>query len=133
MRPCPTPSAEAPGGVVCLSIKTLPLEGKTAHHGGDVCELCVLLAKSLPSEIFHSRQNVLSCKAVNCIYISFKILDQFFEFRISKSISNKYHNFLIHSASKLGELISQLLPMQSTLFLTLNHRSPNELWDRIKK
>jgi hypothetical protein len=22
--------------------------GETVHHGGDVCELCVLLAKSLP-------------------------------------------------------------------------------------
>ncbi len=52
MRPCPTPSAEAPGGAVCLSIKTMPLEGKMAHHGGDDCELCVLLAKSLPSGSF---------------------------------------------------------------------------------
>jgi hypothetical protein len=29
-RPRPTPCKEAPGGVVCSSIKTMPLEGKTA-------------------------------------------------------------------------------------------------------
>ena len=51
-RPCLTPSAEAPGGTVCSSIKTMPLEGETAHHGGDICELCVSLAKSLPSGSF---------------------------------------------------------------------------------
>ena len=28
---------------------TMPLDGKTAHHGGDVCVMCVSLAKSLPS------------------------------------------------------------------------------------
>jgi hypothetical protein len=39
-------------GVVCLSIKTMPLDEKTAHHGGDVCVMCVLLAKSLPSGSF---------------------------------------------------------------------------------
>jgi hypothetical protein len=32
--------------------KTMMLEGEMAHHGGDVCELCVLLAKSLPNEDF---------------------------------------------------------------------------------
>jgi hypothetical protein len=51
-RPWPTPSAEAPGGGVCLSIKTVPLEGETAHHGGDICELYDLLAKSLPNRSF---------------------------------------------------------------------------------
>jgi hypothetical protein len=50
--PWPTPSAEAPKGGVCSSIKTMPLEGEMAHHGGDVCELCVLLAKSLPNGSF---------------------------------------------------------------------------------
>ncbi len=50
--PWPTPFAEAPGGGVCLFIKTMPLEGEMAHHGGDVCELCVLLTKSLPNRIF---------------------------------------------------------------------------------
>ena len=28
--PRPTPCKEAPGGVVCLSIKPMPMEGKTA-------------------------------------------------------------------------------------------------------
>jgi hypothetical protein len=50
--PQPTPSAEAPRGGVCLSIKTMPQEGEMAHHGGDVCELCVLLAKNLPNRSF---------------------------------------------------------------------------------
>ena len=36
------------GWEVCSSIKTMPLDGKTAHHVGDVCVMCVLLAKSLP-------------------------------------------------------------------------------------
>jgi hypothetical protein len=27
-------------------------DGKTAHHGGDVCVMCVLLPKSLPSVSF---------------------------------------------------------------------------------
>ena len=30
----------------------MPLEGETAYHGGDVGELCVLLAKSLRSGKF---------------------------------------------------------------------------------
>jgi hypothetical protein len=51
-RPWPTPSTEAPGGGVCSSIKIMPLEGNMAHHGGDVCELCVLLAKSLQNRSF---------------------------------------------------------------------------------
>jgi hypothetical protein len=40
--------------VECLSIKTMPLEGKMAHHGGggDVFVLCVFLEKRLPSESF---------------------------------------------------------------------------------
>ena len=38
-RPRPTPSEEAPGGGVYLSMETMTLEGKTAHHGGDVCVL----------------------------------------------------------------------------------------------
>jgi hypothetical protein len=28
-------------------METIPLEEKMAHHGGDVCVMCVLLAKSL--------------------------------------------------------------------------------------
>jgi hypothetical protein len=51
-RPWPTPFAVAPRGGVCLSIKTMPLEGEMVHHGGDVCELCVLLAKSIPNRSF---------------------------------------------------------------------------------
>ncbi len=51
-QPWPTPATEAPGGRVCSSIKTMPLEGEMAHRGGDVCELCVLLAKSLPNRSF---------------------------------------------------------------------------------
>ena len=39
-------------GGVCASMETMTLEGKTAHHGGDVCVMCVLLAKSLPSGSF---------------------------------------------------------------------------------
>jgi hypothetical protein len=46
--PRPTPSEEAPGCGVCTSIETMMLEEKTAHHGGDVCVMSVLLAKSLP-------------------------------------------------------------------------------------
>ena len=52
MRPHPTPSTEAAGGAVCSSIKTMLLDGKTVHHGGDVCELCALLAKDLLSKSF---------------------------------------------------------------------------------
>jgi len=40
------------------------LEGKTAHHVGDVSVMCVSLAKSLPSGSFCSRQNRLRCQAV---------------------------------------------------------------------
>ena len=28
-------------------MKTMLLDGKTAHHGGDVCVMCVLLAKNV--------------------------------------------------------------------------------------
>jgi hypothetical protein len=52
MAALPTPCEEAPGGVICPSIKTMPLDGKTAHHGGDVCVMCVSLAKILPSGSF---------------------------------------------------------------------------------
>jgi hypothetical protein len=41
----------------------MPLERETAHHGGDVCELCVLLAKSFLSLSFCSCQNKLRCYA----------------------------------------------------------------------
>ncbi len=51
-RPCPTPSVEAPGDGVYSSMETMLLDGKTAHHGGDVCMMCVLLEKSLPSVSF---------------------------------------------------------------------------------
>jgi hypothetical protein len=33
-------------------METMALDGKTAHHGGDVCVMCVLLAKSLPGVSF---------------------------------------------------------------------------------
>ena len=35
------PFQRGSGGGVCSSIKTMPLEGKTAQHGGDVCVICV--------------------------------------------------------------------------------------------
>jgi hypothetical protein len=39
-------------GGVYSSMETMLLDKKTAHHGGDVCVMCVLLAKSLPSVSF---------------------------------------------------------------------------------
>jgi len=30
----------------------MTLDGKMAHHGGDVCVMCFSLAKSLPSKSF---------------------------------------------------------------------------------
>ena len=33
-------------------METMTLEGKMAHHGGDVCVMCVSLAKSLPRGSF---------------------------------------------------------------------------------
>ncbi len=38
-RPWPTPSAEAPGGGVCSSDKTMPLEGQTDPSWWGVCVL----------------------------------------------------------------------------------------------
>ena len=35
-----------PGGGVCSSMETMTLEGKTAHHGGDVCVMCEASKKS---------------------------------------------------------------------------------------
>ena len=60
-RPRPTPSEEAPVGRVCAFMETMTLEGKMAHRGGDVCVMCVSLAKSLPRGSFCSRRNALSC------------------------------------------------------------------------
>ena len=52
MAAWPTPSVEAPRGGVCLTDKTMRLEGQTAPSWwGHMC-LCVLLAKCLPSESF---------------------------------------------------------------------------------
>ncbi len=48
----PTLSEQAPGGGVCSSMEIMTLEGKTAHRGGDVCVMCVSLAKSLLRETF---------------------------------------------------------------------------------
>ena len=39
LQPRPTPCEEAPGGVVCSSIKTMPLEGKTAPSWWGCCVL----------------------------------------------------------------------------------------------
>jgi len=39
-------------GGVCSFMETMQLDEKMAHHGGDVCVMCVLLAKSLPSGSF---------------------------------------------------------------------------------
>jgi len=33
-------------------METMLLDGKMAHHGGDICVMCGLLAKSLPSVFF---------------------------------------------------------------------------------
>ena len=41
------PFKEAPGGGGCSYMETMPLDGKMAHHGGDVCVMCVLLGKGL--------------------------------------------------------------------------------------
>ena len=42
----------------------MPLDGKTAHHGGDVCVMCVLLAKkSSEWEVFVPPK----CTSVNLI------------------------------------------------------------------
>ena len=46
------------------SMETMMLDRKTAHHGGDVCVMCVSLAKSLQSGSFPfppERTSVLSC------------------------------------------------------------------------
>ena len=43
----------------------MPLDGEMVHHGGDVCVLCVLLAKSLPSGSFLFLLEALSTYAVN--------------------------------------------------------------------
>jgi len=40
-RPCPTPCKEAPGGAEFLSIKTMPLEGKTAPPWWECLCACV--------------------------------------------------------------------------------------------
>jgi len=56
---------EAPGGAVCSSMETMPLEGKMAPHGGDVCAMCVSLAKSLPSGSFSFPPNALKCSPVD--------------------------------------------------------------------
>ena len=39
-------------GGVLSSMKTMPLDGKMAHHGEDVCVICVSLPKHLPSGRF---------------------------------------------------------------------------------
>jgi len=33
-------------------METMPLDGEMTHHGGDVCVMCALLAKSLQSSSF---------------------------------------------------------------------------------
>ena len=61
-RPHPTSCEEVPGGAVCSSIKTMPLEGETAPSWwGCLCS-CAELAKSLfRVGVFCSRQNGLRC------------------------------------------------------------------------
>jgi hypothetical protein len=58
-------------------MKTMMLEGKTAHHGGDVCVMCVSLAKSLLREFFVPAEMHLAVKLLNTavlegIHIKFK-------------------------------------------------------------
>jgi hypothetical protein len=55
-------------GGVCSSMETMMLEGKTAHHGGDVCVMCVSLAKSLPREreFFVHAGTHLAVKLLSC-------------------------------------------------------------------
>ena len=60
-RPRPTPSQEAPGGGVYSSMETMKLEGKTAHHGGDVCVLVFSQPKAFRAGVFCSRRNGLRC------------------------------------------------------------------------
>ncbi len=45
----------------CSSMETMPVDGKTAYQGGQVCLMCVLLAKSLPRGIFYSSRDALRC------------------------------------------------------------------------
>ncbi len=41
------------------SMETMPLDGKTAHQCGDVCVMCILLAKSFPSEVIFYSESIL--------------------------------------------------------------------------
>ena len=55
------PSTAASSNPLQRSSKgSMPLDGKTAHHGGDVCELCVSLAKSGSFPFLPERTYVLS-------------------------------------------------------------------------
>ena len=49
-------------------METMPLDGKMAHHGGDVCVMCVSLAKSLPREreFFVYAGTHLAVKLLSC-------------------------------------------------------------------
>jgi hypothetical protein len=40
--------------------QTMLLDWKMAHHGRDVCELCILLAKAFQAGVFCSRWNRLN-------------------------------------------------------------------------
>jgi hypothetical protein len=60
-----TPCKEATGGVVCSSIKSMPLEGETAPSWWRCFCVCVQLAKTFPSgTVFRSCQNGLGVEAV---------------------------------------------------------------------
>jgi hypothetical protein len=62
--PRPTPSEEAPGGGVYSYMETMPLDGKTAHHGGIfLCDFCFTSKKSSEREFLFlpERTSVLSC------------------------------------------------------------------------
>jgi hypothetical protein len=57
--PRPTSCEEAPGGGVCSSMETMPLDGKMVHYGGDVCVMCIRWQKVFRAGFFCSRQSAV--------------------------------------------------------------------------
>ncbi len=52
-------SLRAGKGKIAVKQDSIPIQEVPMQDSGDVCELCVLLPKSLLSEVFHSCQNTL--------------------------------------------------------------------------
>ncbi len=64
--PRPTPSEKAPGGGVYSYTEIMPLDGKTAHHGGNfLCEFCFTSKKSSEREFFVPAGTHLGVKLLN--------------------------------------------------------------------